>query len=154
MIAAGLHKLDEFALSSSRCRNATTSSLRCSRRRICPCSRPRPRPRPRRLIPYLSPSTSPNPRRCRWRSLKWERKRRFCEGKCPTQKPMHSTHKLSARRIIIVVFERQVNLQSKFKRNRSKSIQLANSSQSALAPVSRSFQVHFASSFFNSCSFL
>ena len=148
MIAAGLHKLYEFILSSSRCRNATTSSLPCSRLRLCP--RPRPRPRTRRL------STSPSwsPRRRRWRSPKWERKGRFCEGKCPTQKPMHSTHKRATRRIIIVVFERQVNSQSKFKRNRSKSIQLTNSSQSALAPVSRSFQVHFASSFYNSCLFL
>ena len=148
MIAADLHKLDEFTLFSGRCRNGTTSSLPrvgpCPLPRPLPLPRPRPCPRPRCRSCRLSRS----PRRCRWRSLKWERKRRFCEGKCPTQKQTHSKHKQATSRII-VIFERQVKLQSKFKRNRSKSIQFANNSQSASAPVSRSFQVHFASSLYN-----
>ena len=64
---------------------------------------------------YFSPTPSPTSRKCRRRSLKWK-KMFFCDGKYPTQKPTHSTHKLAARRIIIVVFEKRVNFQSKFKR--------------------------------------
>ena len=71
MVGARLHILDEIKLLSSRCRNGTISCL--------PCPPPQPRPRSRRL------SRNRSPRRCRWRSLTWARKRRFCENKCPKQ---------------------------------------------------------------------
>ena len=66
-----------------------------------------------------------------------KKKRQFCEGVCPKRKPAQSTHRAGTSHI--TAFERQANLLSKFKANRSKSIQLTNSSQSPVDPVSRQF---------------